>query len=109
MAEKSSPAPQTTVDQASKARRFSRLTQGRKYRSYPMIHRVCLTIVLGTLSASAQWLHYPTPGIPRTPDGKPNLAAAVPKTADGKPDLSGLWQRQLAPNQRADILMIGPN
>jgi hypothetical protein len=74
-----------------------------------MIHRVCLTIVLGTVSASAQWLHYPTPGIPRTPDGKPNLAAAVPKTADGKPDLSGLWQRQLAPNQRADILMIGPN
>jgi hypothetical protein len=41
--------------------------------------------------ASAQWLHYPTPGIPRTPDGKPNLSAPAPKTADGKPDLSGIW------------------
>ena len=40
---------------------------------------------------SAQWLHYPTPGIPRTPDGKPNLAAPAPKTADGKPDFSGIW------------------
>ena len=40
---------------------------------------------------SAQWLHYPTPGIPRTPDGKPNLAAPAPKTADGKPDISGIW------------------
>jgi len=40
---------------------------------------------------SAQWLHYPTPGIPRTPDGKPNLSAPAPKTADGKPDLSGIW------------------
>jgi hypothetical protein len=40
---------------------------------------------------SAQWLHYPTPGIPRTPDGKPNLSAPAPKTPDGKPDLSGLW------------------
>ena len=40
---------------------------------------------------SAQWLHYPTPGVPRTPDGKPNLSAPAPKTADGKPDLSGVW------------------
>ena len=32
------------------------------------------------------------PGIPRLPDGKPNLAAPAPRTADGKPDLSGLWQ-----------------
>jgi hypothetical protein len=40
---------------------------------------------------SAQWLHYPTPGIPRTPAGKPNLSAPAPKTPDGKPDLSGIW------------------
>ena len=41
----------------------------------------------------AQWLHSPTPGIPRTPDGKPNLMAPAPHTADGKPDLSGLWTK----------------
>ena len=41
--------------------------------------------------ASAQWLHYPTPGIPRTADGKLNLSAPAPKTPDGKPDLSGIW------------------
>ncbi len=40
---------------------------------------------------SAQWIHYPTPGIPRTADGKPNLSAPAPKTADGEPDLSGVW------------------
>src|SRR5712692_8017432 len=40
---------------------------------------------------SAQWLHYPTPGIPRTPDGTPNLSAPALKTPDGKPDLSGIW------------------
>jgi len=39
----------------------------------------------------AQWLNYPTTGIPRLPDGKPNLAAPAPRTADGKPDLSGIW------------------
>ena len=39
----------------------------------------------------AQWLNYPTPGVPRTPDGKPNLSAPAPRTADGKPDLSGMW------------------
>jgi hypothetical protein len=40
----------------------------------------------------AQWFNYPTPGIPRTSDGKPNLAAPAPRTADGKPDLSGFWE-----------------
>jgi hypothetical protein len=50
--------------------------------------------IVSAMSASvaAQWFNYPTPGIPRTPDGRPNLAAPAPKTADGKPDLSGVWQ-----------------
>lgn len=49
--------------------------------------------VLCVISAplSAQWLNYPTPGIPRLPDGKPNRAAPAPRTPDGKPDLSGIW------------------
>ena len=42
-------------------------------------------------TCTGQWINYPTAGVPRTPDGKPDLAAACPRTADGKPDLSGLW------------------
>ena len=49
-----------------------------------------LSILLAA-AASAQWLGYPTPGIPRTPDGKPDLSAPAPKTADGRTDLSGIW------------------
>ena len=41
--------------------------------------------------ARAQWLDLKRKGVPRTPDGNPNLAAAVPRTPDGKPDLSGVW------------------
>jgi hypothetical protein len=44
---------------------------------------------------AAQWVHYRTPGIPRTADGKPNLTAPAPRTPDGKPDLSGLWTMPL--------------
>ncbi len=51
---------------------------------------VCLMAVC--FSADAQWLNYPSPGTPRTPDGKPNLTAPAPRAADGKPDLSGVWQ-----------------
>ena len=43
-------------------------------------------------SLSAQWPSYPTPGVPRTPDGKPILDAPTPRTPEGKPDLSGIWQ-----------------
>ena len=42
-------------------------------------------------ASSAQWLTQPTPDIPRTADGKPNLSAPAPRASDGKPDLSGLW------------------
>jgi hypothetical protein len=56
-----------------------------------------LTIAVVWLALSvplnAQWLRQPTKGIPRTPDGKPNLSAPAPRTADGKPDLSGLWNK----------------
>ena len=49
------------------------------------------------LCAHAQWLNYPSPGTPRTRDGKPNLAAKTPRASNGKPDLSGVWQTELAP------------
>lgn len=42
-------------------------------------------------AASAQWLNHPTPGLPRTKEGKPNLSAPAPRTKEGKPDLSGVW------------------
>jgi hypothetical protein len=51
------------------------------------------TILLAVISAPlvAQWHNFPTPGVPRLPDGKPNLSAPAPRTPDGHPDLSGLW------------------
>ena len=45
----------------------------------------------------AQWLNYPTPGTPRTHDGKPNLTAPAPRAAHGKPELSGVWQIEPTP------------
>lgn len=36
-------------------------------------------------SGSAQWPSYPTAGVPRGPDGGPNLSAPAPRTADGTP------------------------
>jgi hypothetical protein len=55
------------------------------------ISRIFVIAIALAAAAPAQWLNYPTAGLPRTRDGKPDLAAPMPKTADGKPDLSGIW------------------
>jgi hypothetical protein len=59
-----------------------------------LLHVLWVVVAVGWTAApaSAQWLNHPTPGIPRLPDGRPDLSAPAPRTADGKPDVSGLWR-----------------
>ncbi|HEY7334468.1 MAG TPA: hypothetical protein VH639_06265 [Bryobacteraceae bacterium] len=58
-----------------------------------MMRRIILILSFGA-TVAAQWLNYPAAGIPRLPDGKPNLSAPAPKGPDGKPDLYGLWEEE---------------
>ena len=46
---------------------------------------IFVVIALIGTPLSAQWYKPTTPGVPRTEDGKPDLAAETPRTADGKP------------------------
>jgi hypothetical protein len=68
---------------------------------HPDFSRAALVIALIAAPAfvRAQWLNHRTAGIPRSPDGKPNLSARTPRAADGRPNLSGLWQTESAPPQ----------
>ncbi len=68
--------------------------------------RNVLLLVTFAGALSAQWVHYPTPGIPRTKDGKPNLTAKAPRL-NGKPDLSGVWH--VEPNTRAEMKQLFGN
>lgn len=57
---------------------------------------VALALLMAATPLMAQWLSLPTPGIPRTADGEPNMSAPVPRGEDGRPDLTGLWLPQRA-------------
>ena len=50
-------------------------------RAVPVPVVLAIVALLSPAGAAAQWLNYPTPGIPRLADGKPNLSAPAPRTA----------------------------
>jgi hypothetical protein len=56
------------------------------------MHKLAMILCVMSVSLTAQWPNHPTPELPRTPDGKPDLSAPAPKSANGKPDLSGVWR-----------------
>jgi hypothetical protein len=67
---------------------------------------IVLIVLFGT-SAYGQWLNHPTPGTPRTRDGKANLTAPAPRASNGKPDLSGVWHVQ--PDGKKELTrLFGP-
>jgi hypothetical protein len=51
---------------------------------------VAIVLTMAT-TMEAQWPSYPWKNVPRTPDGKVDLAAPARRSFDGKPDLSGFW------------------
>jgi hypothetical protein len=67
--------------------------------------RILIALVAGPAFVHAQWLNHRTAGIPRTPDGKPNLSARTPRGADGRPNLSGLWRTDSAPREMLERLI----
>jgi hypothetical protein len=64
-----------------------------RHRGSSVVLTLVVFIVSCVLSTpmSAQWLHYPTAGVPRTTAGRADVKAPVPKTAVGTPDFSGIW------------------
>jgi len=66
---------------------------------------ICALAGLGVcaMPVQAQWLGFKTPGIPRTPDGKPDLSAPLPRLTDGKPDLTGVWREELSAQESPQL------
>src|SRR5579863_5826528 len=64
---------------------------GRRYKALVNIAFVILGTPFASTHLAAQWIKYPTAGVPRKTDGKVDMSAPAPRMADGKPDFSGIW------------------
>ncbi len=65
-----------------------------------------LVLLAGCLCAQAQWPSEPTPGAPRTRDGKVIMTGPAPRI-NGKPDLSGIWQVEAEPRAAGGLFGLG--
>jgi hypothetical protein len=57
---------------------------------------ITVLLLAGLTPLGAQWLNDFDARVPRTKDGKPDLAAPAPRVK-GKPDLSGVWEAERTP------------
>jgi hypothetical protein len=64
---------------------------GRRYLPLVTAAVVILASSLAPAPAAAQWIGYPTAGVPRKADGTVDMQAPAPRMPSGKPDFSGIW------------------
>jgi hypothetical protein len=73
----------------------------RRYLPLAAAAVVLLSASLASAPSAAQWIGYPTAGVPRKADGSVDMTAPAPRMPNGKPDFSGIWISENTPEGEA--------
>jgi hypothetical protein len=74
-----------------------------RHHTLAIIAFAAVVVAMASTHLAAQWIRYPTAGVPRDAEGHVNMTSPAPRLTDGRPDFSGTWTSDEVDPRRPNV------